>query len=126
MQSAWVRDTISRLVRQTISSSPKVARQLDFLPSPRKIESKEVETPLVAMFVPLRDRCYPAHTTQNYDPSPYPTQNPNSYTSQNLGYYQNSFPFNPPDFGESDMRFNYLEKSIEALLKSQANLTQYQ
>ena len=32
--------------------------------SPRKIESKEVEIPLVAMSVPLRDRCYPACTTQ--------------------------------------------------------------
>ena len=126
MQSAWVRDTTSILVKQTNSSSPKIARQLDFLPSPSEIESKEVETPLVAMYVQLRDRCYPAHTTQKYDPSPYPTQNPNSYTSQNFSYYPNSFPFNPPHFGESDMRFNSLEKSIEALLKSQANLTQSQ
>ena len=75
------------------------------------------------MSVPLRDHCYPAHTTQKYDPSLYPTQNPNSYTSQNLSYYPNSFPFNPPNFGESDKRFNSLEKSIEVLLKSQDNLT---
>ena len=121
MQSAWVRDTTSRLVRQIGSSSPKVTRQLDFSPSPSKIESKEVVLPQVAMFVPLRDRGYSARTTQKYDPSPYPTQNPNSYTSQNLGYYPNSVALNPPSFNEFDMRFNSLEKSIEALLKSQAN-----
>ena len=63
MQSIWVRDNTSRLVRQSDLSLPGVARQLDFS-SPTKIESKEVEVPTTVMAVSLKERCYPARTAQ--------------------------------------------------------------
>ena len=63
MQSTWVRDHTSRLIRQSDLSSPKVVRQLEFS-SPTKIESKELEVLPVVMSVPLKDRCYPARSAQ--------------------------------------------------------------
>ncbi|XP_074356421.1 uncharacterized protein LOC141696134 [Apium graveolens] len=67
---------------------------------------------------------------QNYQ-SPQPTfqkPNPNSYPTSSQNPYPNPIqaPLNPPEFNDSDKRLNSLEKSIEALLKSQTNLTQSQ
>ena len=57
----------------------------------------------------------PQQNFQRPNPNPFPNyQNP----SQAL--------LNPPGFNDSDKRLNSLEKSIEALVKSQTNLTQYQ
>ncbi|XP_074376981.1 uncharacterized protein LOC141718498 [Apium graveolens] len=67
---------------------------------------------------------------QNYQ-SPQPTfqkPNPNSYATSCQNPYPNPIqaPLNPPGFNDSNKRLNSLEKSIEALLKSQTNLTQSQ
>ena len=88
-----------------------------------KEDEKEVHKDRKAMNI-LYIHCYLARTTQKSDHGPYPTQNPNSYTYQNLGYYPNSVPLNPPSFNEFDKRINFLEKSIEALLKSQQSFMQ--
>ncbi|WOG92300.1 hypothetical protein DCAR_0311563 [Daucus carota subsp. sativus] len=73
---------------------------------------------------------------QNQGPNSFPTPqpnfqqrpNPNSYPNQGPNSCHNPIqtPLNPPGFNDSDKRLNSLEKSLEALVKSQTNLTQSQ
>ncbi|WOH15241.1 hypothetical protein DCAR_0934778 [Daucus carota subsp. sativus] len=72
----------------------------------------------------------------NQGPNSFPTPqqnfqqrpNPNSYPNQGPNSCHNPIqtPLNPPGFNDSDKRLNSLEKSLEALVKSQTNLTQSQ
>ncbi|XP_074342501.1 uncharacterized protein LOC141680078 [Apium graveolens] len=60
---------------------------------------------------------------QNSQPA-FEKPNPDSYPPQTLGHYPNSIPLNPLDFSESDKKLNSIEKSMEALLKSQQSFMQ--
>ncbi|WOG86434.1 hypothetical protein DCAR_0205638 [Daucus carota subsp. sativus] len=69
----------------------------------------------------------------NQGPNSFPTPQPNFQQRPNPNSYPNQGPNschnpiqNPPGFNDSDKRLNSLEKSLEALVKSQTNLTQSQ